>query len=282
MGSHYLYFDKPMKELREAFVQTRLAQTDVFGRFDIEPWLANERTQEVPQQTVWIFLLANIINVSCYAENVIDGATLFSDSGYETEGFSPIYNCLGRFYIGSSNPDTCSRAIADVLFYEWNRKRPKWREARGFLCDILAVQIRYEREKAEKDFDSAVAVSVNGTKIVHADWVIWISSFGGLSTYHVYQSSEIGPNKLVRPVDDSFRRVSLAEDICSNSAIVTPQLAIIIANRVKAYLDGYRKGLSYTIRGILIECALQERPVRVYVTSLFRQELDPGGIQVVM
>lgn len=42
-------FDKPMDELRETFVRARFAQEDVFGRPDIEQWLAKQRKAERPE-----------------------------------------------------------------------------------------------------------------------------------------------------------------------------------------------------------------------------------------
>jgi len=71
-----------------------------------------------------------------------------------------------------------AESVLDILFAEWDRQRQKCREARSFLCDALAEKIKQERTKAEADFDSAVAVSPDGTKIVHADWVVVLGHDG--------------------------------------------------------------------------------------------------------
>jgi|GEM_PF-3592263 len=65
-----------------------------------------------------------------------------------------------------------NRVIVDVLYAEWRYNRSKARHARARLCDALAEEIKQERAKAEADFDTAIAVSADGTKIVHADWVV--------------------------------------------------------------------------------------------------------------
>ncbi|MBI4433415.1 hypothetical protein HY632_01450 [Candidatus Uhrbacteria bacterium] len=61
---------------------------------------------------------------------------------------------------------------ADAIFTEWIVRRPRWRAARQWLCDRLSTEITKERARAEKDFDAAVAVSADGTKIALADWVV--------------------------------------------------------------------------------------------------------------
>ena len=51
-------------------------------------------------------------------------------------------------------------------------------KAQTFLCDALGEEIPRERTKAEADFDSAVAVSADGTKIAHADYVVVLGHDG--------------------------------------------------------------------------------------------------------
>jgi len=78
--------------------------------------------------------------------------------------------------VDRASPLVCGSAVASVLFAEWASARPKWKAASGFLCDNLEVCIAEERARAEEDFNRAVAVSADGTRIVHADWVV---VFGG-------------------------------------------------------------------------------------------------------
>lgn len=70
------------------------------------------------------------------------------------------------------NMEYTSRAVADVLLGEWARGRPRMQQAREALCDSIEHRVRKERVKAEHDFDTAVAVSADGTKIVNADLVV--------------------------------------------------------------------------------------------------------------
>lgn len=67
--------------------------------------------------------------------------------------------------------NVCGRTIANIYLAEWLKHRPMWREARAFLCNMVAEAVAQERAKAEADFDNAVAVSADGKKIVCADWV---------------------------------------------------------------------------------------------------------------
>ena len=64
-----------------------------------------------------------------------------------------------------------SLVVMNTIFATWRRWTPKAIVARTFLCEHLAQTIRRVRDKAEFDFDGAVAVSSNGAKIVIADWV---------------------------------------------------------------------------------------------------------------
>lgn len=70
------------------------------------------------------------------------------------------------------NPGADSFQLFDVIFATWMRGLQKDKEARDFLCDLLATDIAETRKEAEKDFDEAVAVSEDGRKIVMADRII--------------------------------------------------------------------------------------------------------------
>ncbi|MBI3304756.1 hypothetical protein HYZ80_00290 [Candidatus Parcubacteria bacterium] len=60
----------------------------------------------------------------------------------------------------------------DAIYATWRRGGPKAEAAREFLCNELAREIATVRAEAGADFDRAVAVSADGRKIVHADWVV--------------------------------------------------------------------------------------------------------------
>lgn len=62
--------------------------------------------------------------------------------------------------------------VINALFYTWKKGGPRAPLARIVLCDTLAKRIAQERIKAQSDFDSAVAVSADGTKIVQATSVV--------------------------------------------------------------------------------------------------------------
>lgn len=218
-------FDKPMAELREAFVRTRFAQEDVFGKPDIEAWLAGQREAERPEEKTWAHFLGRRTVQSWADRDFFDLRSHATALGVlneqfgsvgEANAYGPIYDRLafvprgldpkrglysgdvGMLYVEdhihgpmfvvrdecgksggvtitrvrgrSENPG--ARVILGVVFAEWQRGCPKWREARASLCRAFDDEITNERAKAEHDFDTAVAVSADGTKIVHADWVV--------------------------------------------------------------------------------------------------------------
>lgn len=63
-------------------------------------------------------------------------------------------------------------AFLDVVFAEWNRLGPKAGVARHFICTAADLTIAKVRESAQRDFDEAVAVSADGTKIIKAKWML--------------------------------------------------------------------------------------------------------------
>lgn len=218
-------FDKPMTELREAFVRARFGQADVFGRPDIEEWLTGQREAERPEDKTWVHFLGrrtvqpwadrDFFDLRSHATSLGVLNERFRSVG-EADAYGPIYDCLafvprgldpkrglysgdaGMLYVEdhihgpmfvvreewgkdggvtitrvrdrSKNPG--ARTILGVVLTEWQCGRSRWQEARASLCCAFDDAITHERAKAEADFDSAVAVSANGTKIVHADWVV--------------------------------------------------------------------------------------------------------------
>lgn len=101
-----------------------------------------------------------------------------------------------------------SEVVVDVLFAEWLYRRPKWSEARQFICDAFDAKICAERAKAEADFDTAVAVSADGTKICTADYVCVLGGSEHTATDYLYPADAFRENKLLlapRSNEDTFR-----------------------------------------------------------------------------
>ncbi|MBI4142905.1 hypothetical protein HY480_03465 [Candidatus Uhrbacteria bacterium] len=214
MTSERRLFDKPMNELREAFVRNRFGESVVFGKSEIETWLKWQREQKRPDEVTWVPFLSHDFMVMCTATapfaHLRERATSFASlgrTGTEKGAYGRIYFLLtGGLYwghrdtgvyadsasemfvlsgaedqltmrrIGDRNRHLGASAVLDVLFAEWDRQRPRWQEARAFLCNALGEEIKRERAKAEADFDSAVAVSADGTKIWCADRVVVLSA----------------------------------------------------------------------------------------------------------
>lgn len=226
-------FDRPMDELREAFVSARFAQEDVFGRPDIEEWIKGQYANEVPPNAdtdAWRTLLkhdelvdfihgAAILLLQKYATTLHDlGLPRHEPTGYshllplveqglywgkDNRGIylhpnpvntQAVYLVRGKApedrehsltfeRAGRNNLKDIHETVLEIMFAEWWRGDPKRDAARQWLCEAADVAIRRERAKAEHDFDTAVAVSADGTKIVHADWVV-VTGFGTVTHGH--------------------------------------------------------------------------------------------------
>lgn len=218
-------FNRPMTELREAFVRSRFAEQVCFWRADIEEWLAHEREAERPEYdyaadaSPWNTVLASDMIFAAHgrelellttlATPLAETPTSTPTSTRERERLVLVERLIAMIdrtrvnvYRGDSpgvmpsvlvmrspNGDHAvafgedaitgvaiqplhSRHVMNTIFGEWLHGRPRWREARQFICDALAKDVRKERGMAEMDFDTAVAVSADGTEIVHADFVV--------------------------------------------------------------------------------------------------------------
>lgn len=228
-------FQRPMAELREAFVRTRFAEEHCFGRPDIETWLAHEREAERPEydqdapeydldadESPWNVLLSSDHMISASRKRELELLTTLATpltempkrlpaSDREREQLAEVEHLLAMidrtrvdtYYgytqgpvfpilvTGSSDGDhavACdldeivgrqmvlraldSGHVMEAIFAEWLYGRPRWREARQFICDALAKDVAKERQGADLDFDMAVAVSADGTEIVHANFVV--------------------------------------------------------------------------------------------------------------
>lgn len=243
MGTTGQLFDKPMAELREAFVRARFAQEDVFGKPNIEEWLANQRAY-YGSPDHWVHLIERLASKAtfdltrlhemavrmplkrlrnsgvhewpdsvdaCYTDacyTLISGLDERRADVYTTGLGSAlhlvVYKRRGVPYraIAITTSDDvaltpspryvlCPATNADFLrvvldfglLPDHNPTRMR-ENARKFLCDTLEAHIGEERGKAEHDFDTAVAVSADGTKIVHADWVVVLGHIGDCSHLH--------------------------------------------------------------------------------------------------
>ncbi|NBS41183.1 hypothetical protein EBS80_00805 [bacterium] len=150
-------FDKPLADLREAFVRARFAEPAMFGRADIPKWLAD------PEWT-----------------GIID----FDKSRAFVRSFEEVWENLERDqelarYATPTNkiPDWMLSRVNDkmaleILNAEIKGNRPNANEARAFLNRIARHAVANVRKDAERDFDEAAAVSADGTKIVKAAWVL--------------------------------------------------------------------------------------------------------------
>jgi len=98
----------------------------------------------------------------------------------------------------STKPGPGVHAALDVIYAEWGRQRPKRYQARAFLCDMLEEQIKTERTKARTDFDEAVAVSADGTKILKVNWVAVADTSLPLKRATIFPGSAFRDRKILR------------------------------------------------------------------------------------
>jgi len=90
--------------------------------------------------------------------------------------------------------------ISDVLesaLKSWRSSNQHHRPMtdRNFICSWLGRRVQYVLDEAGKEFDAAVAVTEDGTKIVSADWVI-LSRWNG--TFCVCRKEMFTQDKIVR------------------------------------------------------------------------------------
>lgn len=218
-------FNRPMTELREAFVHARFAEEHCFGRADIETWLAREREAERPEYDpatyaspwnavllsdhmsfaalgkererlttlatpltetpAWLLVSDRARTQRAEVEHLlamIDRTRVDTYYGYGEGHVLPILVTKSSdsdhavaldcdAVAGVAIQPLHSQHVVDAIFAEWMYGGPRWREARQFICGALAKDVHQERRMAEYDFDEAVAVSADGTRIVRADRV---------------------------------------------------------------------------------------------------------------
>jgi len=231
-------FDKPIDELRKAFVRARFGQKNVFGREDIEVWLSSQYHSEpgesVPDRSetgFGVFMLelvsslkgADLVEgLSVYAGIWLDdiwrarsreaaGEDMFFIQGillaqpYSTfcafEETGPIIilqsesqdKRLAFYFKDNTMSPVDEEVVIDAIFAKWRNKN--FEKAKDFVYEACKKMIEQERKKAEDDFDRAVAVNADGTKIVHADEVLVIN---GHSQLLVFPAEVFRQNKISR------------------------------------------------------------------------------------
>ncbi len=210
-------FDKPLSELREAFVRARFAEPAMFGRADIET-----PRQDPRELAVWSTVMPRVgaylehawdddrarrmararvlrQNATAYAVSFPDwyapgrvmslletlrsgGGRVYFTGGEESGGVVvALRHALyvldlpkpgGKHAVDCTLRPAAMRDVAKVLIEEIREGLPKKDEAARFLSEQIEVAIRCARQEAERDFDEAVAVGADGTKIVKASWVV--------------------------------------------------------------------------------------------------------------
>jgi len=101
--------------------------------------------------------------------------------------------------------------VFKILLATWENHGPKWKTARQVLCNFFAQQIRTIRHTAEQTFDSAVAVRLDGSDPLPADWVVVFDDNGQELT--IYPGKSFQANKIVRAPDTKKVRIPTVSSI---------------------------------------------------------------------
>lgn len=311
-------FDKPMSELREAFVRARFAEPSVFGRADIEDWLIGQYSAVAPSNTeinTWRLLLKRDELVDfvfgAVALLLLRYATL-RDLGrprHEPAGYSPLLPLVGQglywgmdnrgIYLhpnpvntqsvylvhgkapedhehsltfecaGRNNLRNIHQTVLEIIFAEWQRGDPKRDAARQCLHDLAEATSHRERVKAEHDFDEAVAVSYDGTKIVKAKWVVVVSD----SAAKLYPGSAFHDRKakLRHPAAGRLRFPILDDD--------SKDICAFLSVEGKRTLDIFRRPKQdYQV----FDCGMQDQGFKLLFVhdDLCPSPLPEGGLEI--
>ncbi len=208
-------FDKPMHELCEAFVRERFAEPAMFGRADVEEWIANPEWigiidfDKMPAfmrhfdkawegvdlcEELWRFatpakaipewmhdLVGNWTAYTAILEGIVAGRGSVYYPISNDQNHFPVVMVRGMtFRIAHDKNDdplvafqTASvRDVLEIVNAEVKGFRPRRNETMTFLNRCARNAIAIARKDAERDFDEAVAVSADGTKIVKAGKVL--------------------------------------------------------------------------------------------------------------
>ena len=226
-------FDKSTDELREAFVLARFAEPAIFDRPDIEEWLEGQRKTRKPDETMESFIgFESLISRHVPHPLTVEYLHLYA---------APLRNPLKNWTCWTMDYEKIARAVLKsggklyptvddefvlviddkgyvvteigievfdptqflwVILTQWSRKGRKSDTARAFCCDAFSRRIAAARKAAETDFNEAVAVSADGTKIVKADDVAVILDNNRIA---IYPASTFVANKILR--SDNMARV---------------------------------------------------------------------------
>jgi len=251
-------FDKPMNELREAFVRARLAEPATFSHEEIVAWLedAAQETDNFKRAPYFVNHFDEL-NGASIAEILHDNATPSAEppewllAGIKRANRDPAWfagivralqnggakvyypwtNTIGVPPVAiidndawilhpcihaSASPNAALSAdkaeISDVLGIlngEILEQRPKMDAARAFLKQEARHAILHERKMAEQDFDEAVAVSTDGTRIVRAAEVVVLPDKPWYQAA-IYPASAFIETKILRT--DHMGRFKLAKE----------------------------------------------------------------------
>lgn len=241
-------FDKTLPELREAFVRARFAEPAMFGRADVNEWLAGLQPNE-PWNDHWLWSNQRLIEAVA-AQNDNERAnmrtallanaatsvgwfpvTLFGGPTHATaesiframrRGKKVYYSLragiavvtTGNTYRTFTQTEkfgevtirpTTDRDVYDILIEEHMQERPKAAKALAWIRQQCTAAIQSVRAAAERDFDEAVAVSADGTKIVKAGWVIAVEVERDGRAW-LFPASAFHAQKIRRRRDSEFGR----------------------------------------------------------------------------
>jgi len=126
----------------------------------------------------------------------------------------------------------------DCIFWTILNNGPRAEVAYKFIQGACETRINAARTAAEEIFNSAVAVSADGTKLVHADEVWVLRDFGGL-TYLVgkFPAERFRDHKILRP-DMIIGTGSDSRFVEKGGAIPTPEGIYEEFDHVMAKLGG--------------------------------------------
>ncbi len=118
---------------------------------------------------------------------------------------------------GSYREDCLQTEIAESALFSWRFLDDERAEkAKEYLCNWLERCIEKVRSDAVVDFDMAVAVSEDGKKILHSDWVLLYDVT--LKKNTLYKGDEFKEEKVVR--DNFFSRYDTTSEILLSEDII--------------------------------------------------------------
>lgn len=163
-------------------------------------------------------------------------------------------------------------AIVDILLSEWTRRGPASLKARDLLIALMQQAVRTEREKAEKDFDAAVAVSEDGQRIVKATWVVVYDDKKDRLTFH--RPEWFARNKLV--IEPGKGRESDRQLACDLERDPTPRLAWYARDVIRAQIISPQFGPSLANEQMVISPGVTCDPLFFVPLRCIDRELPPA------